>query len=120
MPCPVPSSCLRHKSSAEAEIGSFARLAYSARAFEAIFLRDRAHPAPARRKRWRSTRRLSHVTNATSSATRLTKIVASALICGLTPRRTLEKITIGRVEEEEPAAKLVMTRSSSDKVKDRS
>ena len=35
---------------------------------------------------------------------------------GLTPRRTLEKITIGSVLEPGPATKLVMTRSSSDSV----
>ena len=35
---------------------------------------------------------------------------------GLTPSRTLEKITIGSVLEPGPATKLVITRSSSDSV----
>ena len=39
------------------------------------------------------------------------------MICGLTPSRTLEKITIGKVVEAGPAVKLAITRSSSDKVK---
>ena len=44
-------------------------------------------------------------------------IVASALMSGLTPRRTFEKITIGSVLEPGPETKLVITRSSSDSVK---
>ena len=44
-------------------------------------------------------------------------MVASALICGLTPSRTLEKITIGNVVDAGPAVKLAITRSSSDRVK---
>ena len=44
-------------------------------------------------------------------------IVASALICGLTPRRTEEYTTIGKVDAPGPETKLAITRSSSDKVK---
>merc|ERR1711991_286604 len=43
-------------------------------------------------------------------------IVDKALISGETPRRTAEKILIGRVVEDGPEAKLAITRSSSDKV----
>ena len=42
--------------------------------------------------------------------------VASALILGLTPRRTLEKTTIGKVVAFGPETKLVMTKSSTDSV----
>ncbi len=38
----------------------------------------------------------------TRIATTTRRIVASALICGLTPRRTLEKITIGSVVDAGP------------------
>ena len=44
-------------------------------------------------------------------------IVASALISGVTPSFTLEKITMGRVLAPAPAVKLEITRSSSDRVK---
>ena len=44
-------------------------------------------------------------------------MVASALMSGLTPSRTLEKITIGSVEAPGPVTKLATTRSSSDSVK---
>src|SRR5690606_29242448 len=47
-------------------------------------------------------------------------MVDSALISGLTPRRTEEKIFIGSVVDEGPAAKEAITRSSSDRVKARS
>ena len=47
-------------------------------------------------------------------------MVASALISGVTPRRTLEKTTIGRVELPGPLTKLAMTRSSKLSVKARS
>ena len=43
---------------------------------------------------------------------------AKALISGLKPRRTLEKISIGRVVELGPATKLVITKSSIDMVND--
>src|SRR5690606_41230423 len=43
-----------------------------------------------------------------------------ALISGFTPRRTAEKISIGRVVEPGPETKLASTRSSSDRVKDSS
>ena len=43
-------------------------------------------------------------------------IVASALMSGLTPSRTFEKITIGSVLEPGPETKLVITRSSSESV----
>ena len=39
---------------------------------------------------------------------------------GLTPSRTLEKMTIGKVVEDGPETKLVMTRSSSESVKESS
>ena len=45
------------------------------------------------------------------------KSVASALISGDNPRRTIEKTTIGNVLAPGPAAKLEITRSSSDNVK---
>ena len=41
---------------------------------------------------------------------------ASALISGVTPSLTLEKITIGSVFEPGPDTKLAMTRSSRDNV----
>ena len=46
-----------------------------------------------------------------------TMMVAKALISGDRPRRTEEKITIGKVLESGPAIKLVITRSSIDMVK---
>jgi putrescine transport system permease protein len=51
------------------------------------------------------------------SVTMSTMMVASALISGLTPRRTLEKMSIGNVVEPGPDTKLVITRSSHDSVK---
>ena len=36
---------------------------------------------------------------------------------GLTPRRTLENITIGKVDDPGPETKLAITKSSNDKVK---
>src|SRR5271154_5164740 len=53
----------------------------------------------------------------TPVATISTMMVASALTSGLTPRRTLEKITIGRVLEPGPATNCDMTTSSQDRVK---
>ena len=49
-----------------------------------------------------------------------TMMVASALISGDRPRRTLEKMSIGSVVLSGPAMKLVITRSSIDMVKDKS
>ena len=46
-----------------------------------------------------------------------TNRVASALTSGLTPRRTLEKITIGSVLEPGPATNCEITTSSHDSVK---
>src|SRR6185437_5474478 len=43
--------------------------------------------------------------------------VASTLISGLTPRRTLENTTMGRVLLPGPEVKLEITRSSQDRVK---
>ncbi|MNR16778.1 hypothetical protein D3C85_1334040 [compost metagenome] len=40
------------------------------------------------------------------------------MISGFTPRRTAEKISIGRVVEPGPETKLARTRSSSDRAKD--
>ena len=48
------------------------------------------------------------------------KIVANALISGETPRRTFEKMSIGRVVAPGPDTKLAITKSSSDKVNDKS
>src|SRR5690606_11006233 len=53
----------------------------------------------------------------TPKATMTMMIVASALTSGETPSLTLEKITMGRVDEPGPETKLAMTRSSSDRVK---
>ena len=47
-------------------------------------------------------------------------MVDNALISGVTPRRTLEKILIGSVVDEGPEVKLAMTRSSRDRVKAKS
>ena len=44
--------------------------------------------------------------------------LATALISGLTPMRTEENTSIGRVEAPGPATKLASTRSSSDRAKD--
>ena len=49
-----------------------------------------------------------------------TMILARALISGLTPKRILEKINIGRVVAPGPDKKLAITRSSRDKAKDKS
>src|SRR5271163_4522908 len=46
--------------------------------------------------------------------------LARALMSGLTPSFTLEKITIGRVLAPGPETKLEITRSSNDRVKERS
>ena len=46
----------------------------------------------------------------------ITMSVASAFTSGLTPSRTLEKITIGSVLEPGPATNCEMTRSSHDSV----
>src|SRR5690554_7438766 len=44
--------------------------------------------------------------------------LAIALISGLTPIRTAEKISIGKVVEPGPETKLARTKSSKDKAKD--
>ena len=44
-------------------------------------------------------------------------MVASALISGVTPSLTFEKITIGKVELPGPLTKLAITRSSKLRVK---
>src|SRR5690606_30387321 len=62
--------------------------------------------------RW-ATNQISRVSS--EMASRIT--LAMALISGLTPRRTAEKISIGRVVEPGPETKLASTRSSSDRVK---
>src|SRR5262249_43401995 len=67
-----------------------------------------------------STLNARHPPTKTAKATIKMIIVASALTSGLTPRRTFEKITIGRVVEPGPETKLEMTRSSTDRVKARS
>ena len=48
------------------------------------------------------------------------KIVAKALISGDTPNLTFEKINMGNVVAPGPETKLAITRSSNDKVKDKS
>src|SRR5271156_4784666 len=55
--------------------------------------------------------------SAIATPTTATKTLASALISGLTPRRTFEKITIGKVVAAGPVTKEEITRSSTDKVK---
>src|SRR4030088_1870330 len=50
-------------------------------------------------------------------ATMSTMMVASALTSGLTPSRTLEKMTMGNVLEPGPATNCEITTSSQDKVK---
>jgi len=69
------------------------------------------------RWRLRSSRAISD--QAMAAAIDITTInkVASALIFGLTPRRTDENTFIGKVVEDGPDTKLAITRSSSDKVK---
>src|SRR5579863_9861169 len=51
------------------------------------------------------------------SVTTVMVMVASTLISGLTPRRTFENTTMGRVLLPGPEVKLEMTRSSHDRVK---
>src|SRR6202521_1732559 len=67
------------------------------------------------RRRWRA--RIHTVEIAMPVATSSTMIVASALTSGVTPKRTLEKMTIGNVLAPGPATNCVMTRSSQDSVK---
>ena len=56
----------------------------------------------------------------TPRVTTPTKIVETAFISGVTPSRTIEYIFIGRVVDPGPEVKLAITRSSSDRVKDKS
>ena len=56
----------------------------------------------------------------TPRVTTPTKIVETAFISGVTPSLTIEYIFIGRVVEPGPEVKLAITRSSSDRVKDKS
>src|SRR5690606_39535785 len=69
--------------------------------------------------RWRrlSSRYISHQPTTAASDTAIISRVARALILGLTPSRTEEKILIGRVVDSGPETKLAMTTSSSDRVK---
>ena len=60
---------------------------------------------------------MSHPATATPTATTSTMMVASALMSGVTPSLTFEKISIGRVVAPGPAVKLEITRSSSYRVK---
>ena len=53
----------------------------------------------------------------TATATTTIITVASALISGVTPSRTLENITMGKVELPGPLTKLAITRSSKLSVK---
>src|SRR5690606_32100272 len=77
--------------------------------------------APAAAARMSSCRRRSCLAiktpaTTTMTVTKPTMIVASALISGVMPRRTVEKIIIGSVFVEGPAVKLAMTWSSSERV----
>ena len=56
----------------------------------------------------------------TPRVTTPTKIVETAFISGVTPSLTIEYIFIGRVVDPGPEVKLAITRSSSDRVKDKS
>ena len=56
----------------------------------------------------------------TPRVTTPTRIVETAFISGVTPSRTIEYIFIGRVVDPGPDVKLAITRSSSDRVKDKS
>ena len=56
----------------------------------------------------------------TPRVTTPTNIVETAFISGVTPSLTIEYIFIGRVVDPGPEVKLAITRSSSDKVKDKS
>src|SRR4249919_1543169 len=64
-----------------------------------------------------SSRDISHQANAAAAVTSRISSVASALIFGLSPRRTDENTFIGKVVDEGPLAKLATTRSSIDSVK---
>src|SRR5690606_26710128 len=69
--------------------------------------------------RWRrlSSRYISHQPITAASDTAIISGVARALILGLTPSRTEEKILIGSVVDSGPETKLAITTSSSDRVK---
>ena len=56
----------------------------------------------------------------TPRVTTPTKIVETAFISGVTPSLTIEYIFIGRVVDPGPEVKLAITRSSCDRVKDKS
>ena len=56
----------------------------------------------------------------TPRVTTPTNIVETAFISGVTPSLTIEYIFIGRVVDPGPEVKLAITRSSSDRVKDKS
>src|SRR6185312_2312477 len=62
-------------------------------------------------------RRIHNVATTTPLATTDTMRVASAFTSGLTPSRTLEKITMGSVLDPGPATNCEMTRSSHERVK---
>ena len=72
--------------------------------------------APKGRFHFERLRDSSPATTSIANVTRM-RMVARALIFGLTPRRTLEKTTIGKVVDCGPDVKLAITRSSSDKTK---
>ena len=65
-----------------------------------------------------SARRLKNHTRKVTSDTASRIRLATALISGLTPRRTAENTSIGNVVEPGPDTKLASTRSSSDRAKD--
>src|SRR5450830_450152 len=65
-----------------------------------------------------SARRLKNHTRKVTSDTANRIRLATALISGLTPRRTAENTSIGKVVEPGPETKLASTRSSRDSAKD--
>src|SRR5471032_2635587 len=65
-----------------------------------------------------SARRLKNHTRKVTSDTANRIRLATALISGLTPRRTAENTSIGNVVEPGPDTKLASTRSSSDSAND--
>ncbi len=91
------------------------RLSLSAPQFAALLSATACCIARTRRfSARRETYQARKVASDTASRIRL----ATALISGFTPRRTAEKISIGRVVEPGPETKLASTRSSSDSAKE--
>src|SRR5690554_3795376 len=68
-------------------------------------------------RRFSSLLRVKNQTRKVASDTTSRIRLATALISGFTPRRTAEKISIGKVVEPGPETKLASTKSSSDRAK---